>query len=451
MVEGQHAHAHAVERRRRLPRDGRRLVQAERLPLPRRSPITTPSRARSAGGECRRAGPAARRTTSTARGSGRSWRSAASRRHALGATATAAPSTRRSSTSLGGSCSSPARRSRSTLDRRGAHMNALNVGDVDPGAAGARRSSRCCAAISKRSARRSSAPVGRSTPCSTTRTSCGARRRRTCSRCRRCASSRCTTVIRSSTSSATRCTRRPSASGTSCSRSRFAADGGPLYGVATDDSHDYHRFGTDQRNSGRGWIMVRAARLDGRIAHGGDAAWRVLREHRSGARRRARETVRGYRSRSAPAPGVVLHDAVHRHASRVGHDERAVSDSTGRAVTRRYSRDVGAVLAEVAGTSPSYVLRGDELYVRARIVSSRPKANGSFAGEVGDGVDAADPAVTPSRPQPVTVCTVRRERPIPIAALAPRSALPRPAVSSGRPVACPTRGRRRTPTGIPGR
>lgn len=59
-----------------------------------------------------------------------------------------------------------------------------------------------------------------------------------------------------------------------------------------------------------------------------------------------------------------------------------VSDSTGRAVTRRYSRDVGAVLAEVTGSSPSYVLHGDELYVRARIVSSRPKANGSFAGEV---------------------------------------------------------------------
>src|SRR5687767_2971770 len=43
---------------------------------------------------------------------------------------------------------------------------------------------------------------------------------------------------------------------------RFAADGGPLYGVATDDSHDYHRVGTDQRNAGRGWIVVRAPRLE---------------------------------------------------------------------------------------------------------------------------------------------------------------------------------------------
>src|SRR5687768_3251620 len=43
---------------------------------------------------------------------------------------------------------------------------------------------------------------------------------------------------------------------------RFAGGGGPLYGVATDDSHDYHRFGSDQRNAGRGWIAVRSSRLD---------------------------------------------------------------------------------------------------------------------------------------------------------------------------------------------
>ena len=58
-----------------------------------------------------------------------------------------------------------------------------------------------------------------------------------------------------------------------------------------------------------------------------------------------------------------------------------VRDSTGRAVTRRYSRDVGAVLAEVAGPSPSYVMRGDELYVRARVVSTRRKANGYLPNE----------------------------------------------------------------------
>jgi hypothetical protein len=60
----------------------------------------------------------------------------------------------------------------------------------------------------------------------------------------------------------------------------------------------------------------------------------------------------------------------------------AARDSTGRAVTRRYSHDVGAVLAEVRGASPSYQFRGDELYVRARVISSRAKANGSLPREV---------------------------------------------------------------------
>ena len=49
---------------------------------------------------------------------------------------------------------------------------------------------------------------------------------------------------------------------------------------------------------------------------------------------------------------------------------------------RRYSKDVGTVLAEVKGPRASYTLRGDEIYVRAKIVSSKPKPNASVAGEV---------------------------------------------------------------------
>ena len=49
---------------------------------------------------------------------------------------------------------------------------------------------------------------------------------------------------------------------------------------------------------------------------------------------------------------------------------------------RRYSKDVGAVLAEVQGAKASYTLQGDEIYVRAKIISSKPKPNASVAGEV---------------------------------------------------------------------
>ena len=50
-------------------------------------------------------------------------------------------------------------------------------------------------------------------------------------------------------------------------------------------------------------------------------------------------------------------------------------------ITRVYSKDVGAVLAEIRGTKPSYKFKGNELYVRAKVISSRVKPNGVFPGE----------------------------------------------------------------------
>ena len=35
-----------------------------------------------------------------------------------------------------------------------------------------------------------------------------------------------------------------------------------LYGLATDDSHNYHGLAPGRSNSGRGWVMVRAAKLE---------------------------------------------------------------------------------------------------------------------------------------------------------------------------------------------
>jgi hypothetical protein len=35
-----------------------------------------------------------------------------------------------------------------------------------------------------------------------------------------------------------------------------------MYGLATDDSHNYHQFGEAFSNAGRGWIMVQAEKLD---------------------------------------------------------------------------------------------------------------------------------------------------------------------------------------------
>ena len=35
-----------------------------------------------------------------------------------------------------------------------------------------------------------------------------------------------------------------------------------MFGLATDDSHSYHEFGTAFSNAGRGWVMVQADKLD---------------------------------------------------------------------------------------------------------------------------------------------------------------------------------------------
>ena len=35
-----------------------------------------------------------------------------------------------------------------------------------------------------------------------------------------------------------------------------------MYGIGTDDSHNYHIFGGQFSNSGRGWVMVQSESLE---------------------------------------------------------------------------------------------------------------------------------------------------------------------------------------------
>ena len=51
-------------------------------------------------------------------------------------------------------------------------------------------------------------------------------------------------------------------------------------------------------------------------------------------------------------------------------------------VTRRYSKEIGTVLTRSEELTASYQLQGDELYVRARVTSSKPKTDPSEKGEV---------------------------------------------------------------------
>ena len=51
-------------------------------------------------------------------------------------------------------------------------------------------------------------------------------------------------------------------------------------------------------------------------------------------------------------------------------------------VTHRYSAQVGTIFAEISGDNPIYELKGDEIYVRAKVISSKPKANATTPDEL---------------------------------------------------------------------
>lgn len=162
---------------------------------------------------------------------------------------------------------------------------------------------------------------------------------------------------------------------------RLTSGGAVVYGVATDDAHDYHAFAPTQRNPGRGWVMVRSTALvpDSLMTamERGDfyaSTGVTLAELRRDGSRLAL-TIRG-------EPGVTY--TTQFVGTRSGYDTSSVaaSDSAGFPVTRRYSNQIGAVLGETRGTTASYTMRGDEVYVRARVTSSKPKVNSSYAGEM---------------------------------------------------------------------
>jgi hypothetical protein len=156
-----------------------------------------------------------------------------------------------------------------------------------------------------------------------------------------------------------------------------------MYGLATDDSHNYHTAAPKASLSGRGWVMVKAKELSaealvaamekGDFYSSSGVTFKAL---QVGAGRIALEV-------KAEVGVEYLIDFI---GTRKGYDRKAVvvkaADGSEPRVTRRYSAEVGVVLATVKGTKAEYVLKGDELYVRARVTSSKPMQSSPVGGEV---------------------------------------------------------------------
>ena len=159
-----------------------------------------------------------------------------------------------------------------------------------------------------------------------------------------------------------------------------------MFGISVDDSHDYHQIILGKSNPFRGWVMVRARHLTPEAIvlamEAGDfyaSSGVTLAEVTRAGKTLAVEIQ--------PEPGVTY--VTQFIGTRRGYDpaSQLIPPPAGEAPRknlphRRYSKDVGAVLAEVQGAKASYTLQGDEIYVRAKIISSKPKPNASVAGEV---------------------------------------------------------------------
>ncbi len=157
-----------------------------------------------------------------------------------------------------------------------------------------------------------------------------------------------------------------------------------LYGVATDDSHHYHDYKVGRSNPGRGWVMVRAEVLEPNAIvaamQRGDfyASTGVTLED-------VKHDGKSLSVRIAGAEGVTYKTQY--ICTRKDFDESAkpALDPAGAPLPRSsliYSDSIGVVLHESTELDSSYTFTGEELYVRARVVSNRlqvnPHAEGDF-------------------------------------------------------------------------
>ena len=155
-----------------------------------------------------------------------------------------------------------------------------------------------------------------------------------------------------------------------------------LYGLATDDGHNYHNIPSRASEPGRGWVMVLAADLSPATLIESLEAGRFYSS--SGVTLSEVTTTKKSLTVSVrPDPSATYRIEFIGTAKGFDRTSAPVLDKLGKElpVTRKYSPQIGAVLKSVDGPSATYEFTGKELYVRARITSSRKHPNPSVPGE----------------------------------------------------------------------
>ncbi|HEY1191486.1 MAG TPA: hypothetical protein VGE74_27875 [Gemmata sp.] len=158
-----------------------------------------------------------------------------------------------------------------------------------------------------------------------------------------------------------------------------------VYGLATDDSHGYHEYGAGKVNPGRGWVMVRAPFLTAEAAvkglEAGDfyASTGVVLDDITRTDKELKIAIKGEAGVTYKTEFVATTKDADLTATPKVFTDKAGKETP---VTGAYSPDIGKVVATSDDLNPTYTFTGKELYVRARITSTKPHPNPYAKGDV---------------------------------------------------------------------
>ena len=149
-----------------------------------------------------------------------------------------------------------------------------------------------------------------------------------------------------------------------------------MFGLATDDAHNYHQIAIGKSNTGRGWVMVKAPALSApsiiEAMEKGDFY------SSSGVSLSSIQTTKeSFSFKISTEKGVTYKTWF------VGTRNNFKNSKD---LAKRNSLDpsaagIGEILGQTDSIEPKYNFKGDELYVRAHVVSSKKKSNPYSSGE----------------------------------------------------------------------
>ncbi len=145
-----------------------------------------------------------------------------------------------------------------------------------------------------------------------------------------------------------------------------------IYGIATDDAHNYHSYQINKSNPGRGWVMVKSIHLTPEsvisamekgdfYASTGVYIKSIQSNPKSYAITIQPENGITY---STQFIGVAKNDITDIDTFKNSEMKDIINDNT-----------IGKILSVKEGAKVSYQFQGNEIYVRAKIISSKLKEN----------------------------------------------------------------------------